>query len=157
VYAVLEPALTRLSTDPVIAPIYMPRIARLEALERDLVYWGGAQWRSLAIVPGAESYRVRLAALAVGDPALLVAHAYVRYLGDLSGGQILAGRITALFGTIGQGVAFYGFGTEDVGALRERYRDGLDAIPLDQGARVRVIGEALEAFALHERMFTELG
>ncbi|KAJ9120972.1 hypothetical protein QFC24_004952 [Naganishia onofrii] len=50
-------------------------------------------------------------------PALLLAHAYVRYLGDLSGGQIVRGKIRRVYGlpsttssgTAAKGTAFYEF------------------------------------------------
>lgn len=45
-----------------------------------------------------------------GGAPLLLAHAYVRYLGDLSGGQIIGGRIRRAYGLKGKaGTAFYDF------------------------------------------------
>jgi heme oxygenase len=50
-----------------------------------------------------------LSTSANGAP-LLLAHAYVRYLGDLSGGQIIGGRIRRAYGLKGtEGTAFYDF------------------------------------------------
>lgn len=49
-------------------------------------------------------------AVAPQAPPLLLAHAYVRYLGDLSGGQIIGGRIKRAYGLKGkEGTAFYDF------------------------------------------------
>lgn len=40
----------------------------------------------------------------------MLAHAYVRYLGDLSGGQVIGARIKKAYGLNGQdGTAFYRF------------------------------------------------
>lgn len=43
------------------------------------------------VAPTAGLYVTRLTALIHKEPLLLLAHAYVRYLGDLSGGQMLLG------------------------------------------------------------------
>jgi heme oxygenase (biliverdin-producing, ferredoxin) len=46
------------------------------------------------------------------DPSLLLAHAYVRYLGDLSGGQVIRRRLAKAYNIDvdgGEGVMFYNF------------------------------------------------
>jgi heme oxygenase (biliverdin-producing, ferredoxin) len=46
------------------------------------------------------------------DPSSLLAHAYVRYLGDLSGGQTIRHTIAKAYGldeASGQGLSFYAF------------------------------------------------
>lgn len=79
------------------------------------------------------------------NPALLVAHSYSRYLGDLSGGQILAKRlkkhVLQLRETDGawdsdQGLQFYLFnniGNEN--EFKAMYRDRLNTVPIDAKTR----------------------
>merc|ERR1712136_376582 len=58
----------------------------------------------------AKIYVDRLISIAKQDPVLLLAHAYTRYLGDLSGGQILARAAAKAFDLpSGRGSAFYHF------------------------------------------------
>ena len=73
------------------------------------------------LTTAATAYVERLAWLDERDAPLLVAHSYVRYLGDLSGGQVL-GRVVA--GALrlgdGRGTAFYTFGPPGAEALASR-------------------------------------
>ena len=55
-----------------------------------------------------ELYRVAPIETACADPVSFVAHHYVRYLGDLSGGQIIARRLAPVYD--GLGLRFYSFG-----------------------------------------------
>jgi heme oxygenase len=156
VYDGLETGLTANADHPAVAPILFPELPRLAALDADLAVWDPSA-TSRALVPTAVAYRQRLLRLATDDPARLVAHAYVRYLGDLSGGQMLARRVDERFGLEGRGIAFYQFPIDDVRAFKARYRAALDALPLDDAARDGLVDEAIQAFALHEQLFTELG
>ena len=62
-----------------------------------------------------------------------MAHAYVRYLGDLSGGQYIAARLRKAFDLEREeGLLFYKFQLDNVeessqiGAIKEWYRAGMD-------------------------------
>lgn len=146
VYAALEADLDRLRAHPCVAPLHWPALWRREALARDLAALLGTGWYEHVLKDTrADAYVARLAAAAADDPALLIAHAYTRYLGDLSGGQILRGAV-ARFAP--DALALYEFPGLDVGEARQSFRARLDALPL--GARAdAVIAEARLAFALH--------
>ena len=71
------------------------------------------------------------------DAGLLLAHAYVRYLGDLSGGQFIRRRIAKVYNlpSTGAGAKFYTFttsagegeaGMKEMKDLKDWYRDGMD-------------------------------
>ncbi len=159
VYVVLEPALERHAQHPTIAPIFLPLLWRTQALEHDLYALHGAAWATeLALLPAAIAYAGRLRDLAAAQPALLLSHAYVRYLGDLSGGQMLreiVAKSTTLDGA--HAIAFYDFG--DALASREltrAFRDGLGAVPMNHRKARALVDEAKLAFELHQRLFDEL-
>jgi heme oxygenase len=64
---------------------------------------------------------------------LLLAHAYVRYLGDLSGGQIIGGRIKRAYGLKGkEGTAFYDFSAKGE-------RSGFESDPSGEGGKKRLM------------------
>jgi heme oxygenase (biliverdin-producing, ferredoxin) len=130
-----------------------PELARVAALDADLQFWGGTT-ASVGAVSCA--YARRLEELTDRDPALLVAHAYVRYLGDLSGGQRLARCVATALGSDAGGVAFYRFPIENIDAFKRRYRQALNTLPVDEHTEQRIVREAQDAFARHERLFAEL-
>ena len=155
IYAALEARLPTLAEDPVIACIFDPVLARLPALEADLVTLQGASWSSLPLQEAAEVYQAHLLQL---DAPGLVAHAYVRYLGDLAGGQMLArvvGRALVLDGD--QGTAFYAFPSPGAAVLGQRFREGLDRIVLPETALSRIVDEACLGFRWHGDLFRALG
>ena len=159
IYAVLEPALTRHCDHPLVAPVYMPVLFRLAALAHDLQTLHGPRWmEDLALQPAAMAYVQRVQWIDSAQPGLLLPHAYVRYLGDLSGGQLLR-RIVGESPTLGgmDAVAFYDFG--DAAATRDRmqvFRDGLAAVNADAAQQDALIAEARLAFGLHAQLFDEL-
>ena len=156
IYAVLEPALERHAGDPAIAPVYLPSLWRTRTLERDLLALHGPRWADeLALQPAAIAYVERLREVDAAQPELLLAHAYVRYLGDLSGGQMLSGIVARSFQR--DAVAFYDFGDAPATqALTQAFRAGLAAVPADERRIDALVGEARLSFGLHQRLFDEL-
>ena len=95
--------------------INYPELERVEALSKDLEYYYGPKWKDLITPTSAcSTYCFRIEEVAKQDPYLLVAHHYTRYIGDLSGGQILK-KIAekALKPPVGKGLEFYDF--EEIG------------------------------------------
>ena len=159
VYQALEAALQRHARHPVLAPLALAQLARGPALAADLDSLHGPGWSgTLALVPAAQAYVERLQHLDRTDPPRLAAHAYVRYLGDLSGGQTLRRLVQKAYALEGdRGTRFYDFGPpERVAALVREFRAVLDALPLDDAAQQALVDEACWAFEQHVRLFTEL-
>lgn len=156
VYAALEAGLDQHEVD---ARLWHPALRRLEALAQDLAQLQpGARPVDLTLVPTAKVYASHLAALSEQQPGLLLAHAYVRYLGDLHGGQMLSKLIRRHYGLEGStGTAFYWFGEPaQVEALKLEFRSGLDGLALSAPQLEAFVEEACEAFRLHQRLFEEL-
>ncbi|MFI8994875.1 heme oxygenase (biliverdin-producing) [Streptomyces sp. NPDC053542] len=160
VYRALEGAAGTLAADPVAGPFLRPELARTPELERDLAHLAGAGWRgAIRPLPATETYVARIAECARDWPAGYVAHHYTRYLGDLSGGQIVRGTAEKTWGFArkGDGVRFYVF--EDIGnpaAFKREYRALLDAVPVDDLEKQRMVEECKRAYALNIEVFHEL-
>lgn len=99
VYEALEADVERLAADPVAGPFIQPELLRRTALERDLAHLRGPDWRAtLTALPATRAYADRVAECAREWPGGYVAHHYTRYLGDLSGGQIIRGKAEQTWG-----------------------------------------------------------
>jgi heme oxygenase len=161
VYAALERDAEKLAADPVAGPFVQPELRRLPSLERDLAHLHGPGWREgLAPLPATQAYADRVAECARDWPAGYIAHHYTRYLGDLSGGQIIRDKAERTWGFArkGDGVRFYVF--EEIpnpAAFKRSYRELLDAVPVDDLEKQRVIAECKRAFALNTAVFHALG
>lgn len=158
-YAALESGLRRQPPDAAVLQLHAAPLQREAVLADDLLVLHGPHWRTeLPLQPAAQAYAARLDHLADGSSPALVAHVYVRYLGDLHGGQILRRRVAHSLGLAGNdGTRFYDFGDEArVLALRQGLRTALAALALDAGAANRVVDEARWAFLQHQQLFSEL-
>jgi heme oxygenase (biliverdin-producing, ferredoxin) len=155
IYVALESELDRHGADPSIAAIWIDGIARAPALARDLdAIPSSVSDMAAGLRPSTLAYVDHLHAIGQRDPVRLIAHAYVRYLGDLSGGQILR-RIVG--DKLHAPVAFYDFGAvQDAQGLRDAFRQGLEQIKLVDLQTDVIVEEALAAFELHKSMFDEL-
>ncbi|KAJ3931986.1 MAG: hypothetical protein NXY57DRAFT_159161 [Lentinula lateritia] len=125
IYAALEEGLERHATHPVLEPTYNPPLLRrAPSLSSDiaqLLQVSESTWKSHPIhqslitsPPKAMStYVNRIHDISnSGDPTPLVAHAYVRYLGDLSGGQTIRHSLAKAYDldeASGEGLSFYAF------------------------------------------------
>lgn len=152
VYRALESGPLVDGVTPALTPLRIPLIARVPSLAADLRVLHGPAWETeLPFLPEGRRYVERVAQVAAGSPSRLAGHAYVRYMGDMSGGQVLARLVTRATdpGRSG-GVAFYRFASvPDLSRFRDEFREALDGLPLDGRERDGVVGEAKQAFALN--------
>jgi heme oxygenase (biliverdin-producing, ferredoxin) len=165
-YQALEAGLAQQAGDPQVARLCPAALWRSPALADDLAHLqplaaDGAPERLHAtapLAPATLAYVARLQQLAQQAPLLLLAHAYVRYLGDLYGGQMLGRRLRQQHGLAEEaGTRFYAFGdAARVQALIGQFREALDALALSPDEADALVAEACEAFERHERIFEQL-
>ncbi|CAG7853052.1 SubName: Full=Uncharacterized protein {ECO:0000313/EMBL:CCA74588.1} [Serendipita indica DSM 11827] len=188
---------------PVLKTTYNPSVlARKEYIALDIAYFLGADSHALKDHPAYLSFTSNMPSqvsayvhrlrhissnptnLKDGDARLLLAHAYVRYLGDLSGGQFIRRRIAKVYNlpNTGEGVKFYTFvtsagegeaGMQEMKDLKDWYRDGMDLgvgddhnlkgglplfipIALILSCEAALVDEAILAFKLNQDLFTAL-
>ncbi|MFN4196155.1 MAG: heme oxygenase (biliverdin-producing) [Thermosynechococcus sp.] len=152
VYTALEAALANTES---MRPIYFPELNRSGQLAEDLAFYYSDNWRDqITPLTATRVYLSRIHDLAQSNPLLLIAHSYTRYMGDLSGGQALSKIVRSQLALPeGKGTAFYEFPAlptpEDKKAFKQRYRETLDSLGLDEDAIARIVKEANFAFALN--------
>ncbi|MEL6320044.1 MAG: heme oxygenase (biliverdin-producing) [Cyanobacteria bacterium J06626_14] len=159
VYSAMEEEMERHKDHPLLSKIYFSELNRKESLEKDLQYYYGSNWKNeISQSSSGEAYVQRIRDISNNDPVLLVGHSYTRYLGDLSGGQILK-RIAqqAMNLNDGEGTAFYEFDDiSDEKAFKNTYRQAMDDLPIDEETADRIVDEANAAFGMNMQLFQEL-
>ncbi|AAQ00794.1 MULTISPECIES: biliverdin-producing heme oxygenase [Prochlorococcus] len=161
VYLAMEDEIGRLSkaNHPVVSLIGFQELNRLETIEQDLHFYFGEDWSDL-VQPSssAKAYVDRIRHIAKATPELLVGHHYTRYIGDLSGGQILSRIARKAMNLTGKdGLRFYEF--EQISDQKEfklKYTQTLNTLPIDQEMADSIIDEANLAFKYNMDMFKEL-
>ena len=158
VYDTMEQRI-RETEDPMVQAIKSEDLERKEAIERDLEYYYGPEWKDKQIPSEAcNTYCHRINEVAEKDPYLLIAHHYTRYIGDLSGGKILkeiAARV--LKPPMGKGLDFYEFPSiPNAKEFKNNYRACLDNLDCDEQQINALITEANYAFRLNMYMFEEI-
>ncbi|BAQ66623.1 heme oxygenase (biliverdin-producing) [Geminocystis sp. NIES-3709] len=158
VYGAMEEEMERLKDHPLVSKIYFPELNRESSLAKDLQFYYGSNWKNeISITPNGQAYVDRIHEIANTAPELFAAHSYTRYLGDLSGGQILKNIAEKAMNLDGEGTAFYEFETiTDEKAFKNMYRQALNDLPVDQETADRIVQEANEAFGMNMKMFQEL-
>ncbi|MFD8756859.1 heme oxygenase (biliverdin-producing) [Kitasatospora sp. NPDC059577] len=162
VYRALESRTEQLAAHSLAGPFVDRSLLRTAAIEHDLVHLRGPDWRDgLAPLPATAAYVARVEELTTGWPAGYIAHHYTRYLGDLSGGQIIRGIAEKTWGFArkGDGVRFYVFEEVDnPAAFKREYRARLDTAgaAMDEVERRRVVEECKRAFVLNGAVFRDL-
>ena len=159
IYRAMEEEVDKLKDHPVVGKIHFKVLNRLIALERDVRYYYGPIWRHhIKPTEQCQRYVNRIREVSDDEPELLIGHHYTRYMGDLSGGQILKNIAEkSLNLRDGEGLHFYEFeGIADKKGFKEQYRATLNNIPITQSMANAIITEANWAFRLNMFMFDEL-
>ncbi len=127
---------------------------RADAIRADLDALGGTA--GVPILPATHAYVARVLAVRDDAPAF-TAHHYTRYLGDVSGGQVIATMLKRHYGAGDEHVSFYDFASAGGPVpIRRAYRAALDAMPWGAEAEARLVDEAKAAFALNAGIFDAL-
>ena len=160
-YEALEEASKALAADPRFASLHPAAIVREQTLVEDLEFLVGENWREeISPVPATVAYADRIREIAAeGWLPGVIAHHYTRYLGDLSGGQMIAKRVKKQFGFEHAGISFYDF-TElgDLAEFKQAYRDVLDVLgeSLDEAERERMVAEVRAAYRFNSDVFVDM-
>jgi oxygen-independent coproporphyrinogen-3 oxidase len=130
-------------------------LARSTALSHDLAVLSG-----LPMTPpsgAAQLWLARMRLLARQEPHRLMAHVYVRYGGDLSGGQQLASQANAILASHGlPTLSFWAF-DRPVEDLKQELHAGIERFELSSQEEEELLEEAEGAFGMTQRLLAELG
>ena len=139
----------RAEPSPTTDPLTHPGRADIRALGQD----GDID----APLPATAEYVERIRAT-INSPERYLAHHYLRYLGDLSGGQAVAALAPRHYGIPAEALSMYRF-TElpKPKVFKDGYRELLDNAPLTDEQREALIEECVEGFRINASLFAQLG
>ncbi len=150
-YQAMEQGFERHRGSPRLGALAEFRLDRAPAIEADLTALCGHGWkRDIALLGAGDIYARRIAKVADGDGMRLIAHAYTRYLGDLSGGQILQRLLARSLNLKPAELTFYDFPRfSDLAALKTDFRNALDTVGAHATDPQAIVEEGAIAFSLN--------
>lgn len=159
IYRAMEAISEQFAGHEVIGSIIDRDLFRVAALEADLEFFLGENWRQERVVLPATGAYVQAIEQIADAPHRFAAHHYTRYLGDLSGGQAIARLCSRHYGLTeaAPGLLFYHFPTiPKPKVYKDTYRQLLDDMPLSLEQREEVVAEAIAVFHHNTNVFVEL-
>lgn len=162
IYRAMEEVLhAHYTDDPVVGPFIDPALDRVAALEADLA---AVTRRGRPAGIGDLDSTPRPATIAYAEmlrtehtAEMMLANHYVRYLGDLSGGQAVARLVSRHYDIGADCLGFYAF--DDIDSpktYKDAYRARLDALSLTTTQRERLLDEAERSFFCNQQVFADL-
>lgn len=153
-YALIEQHGPELAAALGAADLPWAHLARSSSLAKDTA--------ALAVAPAtppsaaAVVWQERLRTLAQQEPHRFLAHVYVRYGGDLSGGQQLAEQANAILAVHGLPlVTFWSF-DRPITELKQALHDGFEQLELSEAEEAELLEETVVAFQDTQRLLAEL-
>lgn len=154
VYRAMEEVGDELAGDPVADAVLDDTLRRTPRLAADLEALGSDP-ATLTPLPAVARYVAAIEDTR-GDAVRFVAHHYTRYLGDLSGGQVVAHRLRQHYGLGDETLSFYAFDIDKLKRYKDAYRDRIDGLGLDADGLDRLVAEAIAAFGYNQELFIDL-
>lgn len=158
IYEALEGVAARFreNGETLVRPFDDPGLDRLVSIRDDLRALRSDDAPATVCLPSTREYVRRIESTA-GAPERFLAHHYLRYLGDLSGGQAVAALMARHYGVPAEGLTMYRF--EELPkpkVFKDRYRTLLDDAPFTEAQREAFLDEAMAGFDLNAQVFDEL-
>lgn len=154
IYIALEERAAELKDDPIAGKVIFPELNRKSAIEADLEFFFGTDWRhELKTLPITDEYVDRIRK---SSPLQFIAHHYTRYLADLSGGVFIYNALKKAWDRGDDGLRYYLFPEVDAHPFKKQYRGILDELPLSDDQKWEVIEESLVAYEYNVEVTNEL-
>jgi len=182
IYDTLERALERHASHPTLQPSYNPTLfSRAPSIATDISFFlkmPQSTWQThpvhrslLYLMPAPlKDYISRVQYLSdSADPSLLLAHSYVRYLGDVSGGQVIRHHVVKAYGLDkedGLGQQLYDFKAldgsksetaSDFNKIKDWFRKGMnEGVGDNKELKAAIVAEAAKTYEFNEALLSLL-
>ncbi len=157
IYAALERAPSAAAPQSLSA-LLTEDVRRAGAMAADLAdMCGGGAWTELPILASARSYLAHIERLHATQPSALIGHIYVRYLGDMNGGQVLERLLKRALDLPPVAYRFYRFpAIDDLSAFCREYRARFNRLGLTPAQDRKIIETAVKGFEFNIALSNEV-
>ena len=156
IYGALEEVVGRMPENVPAQALFSVELNRVAAIDADLtalrVRTGIAP---VGLLASTRDYAEHILACSSSVPRF-VAHHYTRYLGDLSGGQVMHAWLRRSGALLEGETAFFAFDGIAGPPFKRRYREALNALDLDELQEQALLDEARLAFDANRAVFDEV-
>jgi len=158
IYQSLEKPFVHLANAETLTPFFDNRIKRSDHLISDLDNMVSRDvWTKLPLMKGTTIYKAHIDHMANTTPQALIGHLYVRYLGDLNGGQLLQHVLIESFNFDKRSLSFYNYPEiKDLKLYRLQYRDKFNSLSINSTERKQIINTAIKAFEFNIHISKEI-
>lgn len=159
IYKTMEEESERLKDDELHEAVYFPlELYRFDNINADLNFLD-PKWKKIEILKSTKNYIQRLRDVSSKNSVRFLAHTYVRYMGDVSGGQMIKYKLRKVYllPENGDGLKFYNFDNiNNIKTFKSLYFSRLNEI-LEKHENIQdILDEAKIAFKLNIDLFNEL-
>lgn len=156
IYKALEEGMRQNLDNPCIKSLFDERLCREKKIQEDIQSFC---IKNTQPSKAAQEYAKHLNHLSVHSPSLLLSHAYIRYLGDLSGGRMMKKWVENMFPEAG--ASFYDFdellGDNAIGAkfveYKNEWKKHLDNCHFSEDEKKTLVREAQAGFEFMGKIF----
>ncbi len=142
----------------VVMPFLSKNVQRSGPLSQDLYYLSGPKdWHNLPLLQTSVSYREHIDHIRMHAPVLLLGHIYVRYLGDMNGGQVLHKLLSNTLRLPDESLNFHQYpAILQIQSFRQVYRNLFNTADLSALQRREVIETSIQAFEFNIALSEEI-
>jgi heme oxygenase (biliverdin-producing, ferredoxin) len=146
-YRAMERGIDARRDSPIFRPFAQVSLRRSERISADMVALGTEREEQFPLLMAAEAYAATVMDADGGAGLRLIAHAYVRYFGDLSGGLVIKRLIGKSLGVGSEALSFYDVSAgDDPDRLKGDMRAAMDYAITNEAERETILDEAVTAF-----------
>jgi len=148
IYETIEGSLAALEPFPSMQLGFPPALHRARSLRHDLSQMvGGDGFQGMPCLKATRDYCAAIKHSVADEPAAILGHIYVRYLGDLYGGQTLSKVLQKTLSLPPSSLTFYDFrAAGELIDVRSRFRHALNTLDVTEPQRVAAVDAALAGF-----------
>ena len=156
IYTAMEALIEQLPDPLKTSGIPWHALSRHRALKEDIAALAALEASPASLDELANELIACLTNLAETAPERFLAHVYVRYGGDLSGGQQLAQQANSILSKAGlPELQFWSF-PRPIAELKQQLHDGIELLPLMHNEETNLLEEAPAGFRLNQRLLKAL-